>query len=82
MHVAKNNDCLYFTVLFHGQWDIPQFTGQHTRHSQSRVTVLLNPENSTRIHSKPVVPNWWVATQKWVFNGSPDSDWEKKSSEK
>lgn len=40
--IAENNECLYFTLLFHGQQDILQFTGQH----KSRVTLLLNPEKT------------------------------------
>ncbi len=43
---AENNGCLYFTQLFQGQRDIPQFTGQHTSYPQSGVTVLLNPEKT------------------------------------
>lgn len=40
--IAENNECLYFTLLFHGQQDILQFTGQH----KSGVTLLLNPEKT------------------------------------
>lgn len=46
MDVTKNKDCLSFTLLFQGQQDIPQFTGQHTSYPQSGVTVLLNSENA------------------------------------
>ncbi len=51
MDVAKNNGCLYFPLLFQGQRDIPQFTGQHTSYPQSGVTVLLNPEKTAAAYA-------------------------------
>lgn len=51
MDVAGNNGCLYFTLLFQGQRDIPQFTGQHTSYPQSGVTVLLNPEKTAAAYA-------------------------------
>lgn len=51
MDVTKNKDCLYFTLLFQGQRDIPQFTGRHTSYPQSGVTVLLNSEKTAASHA-------------------------------
>lgn len=53
MNVPQNNDCLYFTVLFQGQRDIPQFTGQHTSYPHSRITVLLNPGKTAAAYCSP-----------------------------